>query len=177
MTLKHYRNHVVIIGGVPNAGKSTIAAGIACAYPNSIFIDGDFVLSEEQEATLKDMPQEKTWATRLEIIINLIKNYSAHDNNIIIAWPLLEASHTKIKQNIGHDTGLHYIFLNPNPQGLKEQRDTRPSTRWDHNRAIEMHNEGYNTQKFCDYSVNNDKQTPHDTLQDIRTNFLDSILQ
>ena len=49
----------VALIGAPNAGKSTIAAGIACAYPNSIFIDGDFVLSEEQEATLKDMPQEK----------------------------------------------------------------------------------------------------------------------
>jgi shikimate kinase len=159
---------VIFISGVPNAGKSTIAAGLACTIPNTEFIDGDFVLSEEEEAQFKGESSPEKWAFHLERIGHIINEKLSLNRNVSVAWPLLQVGHNYLVKHLPKDTKLYCVFLNPDITQLMQSRTTRPLTKWDHTRGIEMHQEKYHTQEFLNLVLDTTELLPFDTTNTIR---------
>lgn len=159
---------VVFIGGVPNAGKSTIAAGLAAAVPNTEFIDGDFILSEPEEEAFKNLSLSEKWQHTLKKITSVINQKLALNRNVSIAWPLLQEGYDYVNDYISRDARLCCVFLNPDLSSLEENRLARPMTTWDRKRGYEMYSEGYHKQKFLNIVLDNSRMLPFDTVQHIK---------
>lgn len=155
---------VVFIGGVPNAGKSTIAAGLACSYLNTAFVDGDFVLLDTEEQALSKEPLKHLWSKKLEKIISIVQKKLSENMNVIVAWPLRRKSYDLIQAALPKDTKFYYVFLNPCLDSLEDNRTTRVLNDWEKQRGLEMQRENYADQHFCDFRIDNSAQTPFKTV-------------
>ena len=159
---------IIFVGGVPNAGKSTIVAGLAGTLPNTEFLDGDFILSEAEQSEVSQLPlPDDRWERHLEKIVVVINQKISLNRNVAIAWPLLQKGYNYVKNNIPSNIRLYCIFLNPDLASLEKNRLTRPLTEWDKNRGHEMHLENYPTQGFWDLVLDTTELLPFDTVQAI----------
>lgn len=164
----------VFIGGPPNAGKSTLAAGVACHYPNTCFIDGDHVLDKQQEKSVAHLPKPQRWQKRFAQITALVQRNSAEELHTVVAWPLNAETHATLKTEL-HGCDIFYIYLNLPADQLKQARPARPSTAWEMARAHAMHEHGYVRLPFCDLTVNNLNATPFQAMQEVRQKLLDKV--
>ncbi|QQR68324.1 MAG: hypothetical protein IPI58_05560 [Alphaproteobacteria bacterium] len=156
---------VVFVGGVPNAGKSTIAAGLAGAIPHTEFIDGDFVFSESEEEAFKDFSLRDQWTKQLEKIVVVINQKVALNRNVAVAWPLLQSGYDYVKSNITDKARIYCVFLNPDLASLGKNRLARPLKESDKERGYDMHAEGYPKQKFWDLVLDTTEMLPFDTVR------------
>ena len=80
---------IININGPINSGKTTISKLLQEKLPQSLFIEVDDLLSDDEQENLK-LSREQGWAERLQRLDKIIvqeKNLRRYDN-IIFAYPI-----------------------------------------------------------------------------------------
>ena len=163
---------IININGPINSGKTTISKLLQEKLPQSLFIEVDDLLSDDEQVKLK-LTREQGWAERLKRLDAIIvqeKNLQRYEN-IIFAYPMTDKTYHQWKLWENENTKFINITLAPNIDICLQNRGTRKLTEGEKARIRQMYQEGYHCSKFADLIINNSLQTLQETLQKI-LNFL-----
>ena len=163
---------IININGPINSGKTTISKLLQEKLPQSLFIEVDDLLSDDEQVKLK-LTREQGWAERLQRLDAIIvqeKNLQRYEN-IIFAYPMTDKTYHQWKLWEDENTKFINITLAPNIDICLQNRGTRKLTEGEKARIRQMYQEGYHCSKFADLIINNSLQPPQETLQKI-LNFL-----
>lgn len=155
---------VININGPINSGKTTVSKLLVQQLLSSVFIEVDELLSDEEKASLKlDFKGsiiERLSRLEIEIKKNLLlKKY----DYIIFAYPMNNKNYNRW-QNMVANNQLICITLAPSLENCLINRGTRELDEWEINRIKEMYQQGFHQPNDADLIINNDKQTPQETV-------------
>ncbi|MBQ7660047.1 MAG: GNAT family N-acetyltransferase [Alphaproteobacteria bacterium] len=159
---------IININGPINSGKTTISKLLQEKLPQSLFIEVDDLLSDDEQENLK-LSREQGWAERLQRLDKIIvqeKNLRRYDN-IIFAYPMTDKTYHQWKLWEDKNTKFINITLAPNMDVCLQNRGTRELSETEKTRIEQMYQEGYHCSNFADFIINNTQQTPQETLQKI----------
>ena len=159
---------IININGPINSGKTTISKLLQEKLPQSLFIEVDDLLSDDEQVKLK-LTREQGWAERLKRLDAIIvqeKNLQRYEN-IIFAYPMTDKTYHQWKLWEDENTKFINITLAPNIDICLQNRGTRKLTEGEKARIRQMYQEGYHCSKFADLIIDNSIQTPQETLQKI----------
>ena len=163
MNEKTKKSTIINIGGAINAGKSTVGKLLEKMLPDSVFIEVDDLLSDEEE---KDFPSfEERILERLNRLYRLLAKYlqSHAPHYIIFAYPMGDKGYRAIKETAGDNANFVIITLNPPLAVCLSDRGTRKLSAWEQKRIGEMYRDGMNAYKHSDLIIDNGGETPEQT--------------
>lgn len=163
---------IININGPINAGKSTICQLLAKDLPDSLFIEVDDLLSdEEQEALNLDfMGGIMERLRRLDHKIAIEKNAGRY-SMILFAYPMTKDNYGRWKKFEDALTNFVNITLSPSLSVCLTNRGNRELDAWEKKRIRQMYDENYHCPEQSDFIIDNTRQTPEQTAEIIR-NFL-----
>ena len=159
---------IININGPINSGKTTISKLLQEKLPQSLFIEVDDLLSDDEQVKLK-LTREQGWAERLKRLDAIIvqeKNLQRYEN-IIFAYPMTDKTYHQWKLWEDENTKFINITLAPNIDICLQNRGTRKLTEGEKQRIKQMYSEGYNRPEFSDLIIDNSSQRPIETLKNI----------
>jgi len=156
-------------------GSRRSAPYLADEYAQTKFIDGDHVLSVQELEDIADLPKSAIWHRKLQRIARLINKSVDDQQNLTIAWPLLQDSYDYLHNAISNKVTTTYIFLHSNIDALNTKAD-RPIDKWDQDRAHAMLTEGYADQPFCNLTIDTTALSPSETIHEIKRRLTDNLL-
>lgn len=116
------------ITGAIGAGKTTLGAALAGALPETLFIDGDFLLPD-----ITELPFSERIIKRKDALIEKSKELAQQQKNAVIAYPLLQDTAAHLRQALD-EYGVKLIVIGiktPPPamgtRGYNEQELKRQS--------------------------------------------------
>ncbi len=156
---------IININGPINSGKSTISKMLAEILPQSLFIEVDNLLSDEEQAAM-NLSMEQGWGERIERLNVCIEKekQKKHYQNIIFAYPITEKLYRRWVSWENGDTSFISITLSPNMTVCLQDRGERKLDEWERTRIKEMYGQGYQNPQCSDFVVDNSTQTPKETL-------------
>ncbi len=156
------------INGSINAGKSTVSKILVDKIPNSIFIELDDLLSDEEQEKL-ELDFKEGIALRLERFDDVLKEHIKKQNVdvIIFAYPISEKNHKRWMKITHQNAELKSVTLAPNINTCLTNRGSRDLNDWERNRIKEMYKQGYQTPSNTDLIIDNSNQTPDETAMAI----------
>lgn len=168
---------LVNINGPINSGKSTISKLLAQTLSNSLFIEVDDLLSDE-EKDLLGLTQCEGWAERINRLAKIVthEKHIQQFDHIIFAYPMTEKLFKKWKQWEDESTKFISITLAPDIEVCLTNRGKRILTDEEIERIKEMYQEGYHNSEYADLIINNSTQEPEETLQQV-TSFLSKYIK
>ena len=153
------------INGPINAGKTTVSKLLAEMLPDSLFIEVDSLLSEE-EANRLGLSMSDAWqesVNRLERLILQEKKSQRH-RIVFFAYPIGREYYDRWKSYEDENTRFVNITLSPSKEECL-RRGGEDMSEWEHNRILQMFEEGCHAPEFSDLLIHNDNQTPEKTAQ------------
>ena len=153
------------INGPINAGKTTVSNLLAERLPDSVFIEVDSLLSEE-EAKRLGLSMSDAWqesVNRLERLILQEKKSQKH-RIVFFAYPIGREYYDRWKSYEDENTRFINITLSPSKEECLK-RGGEDMSEWEHDRILQMFEEGCHAPEFSDLIVHNDNQTPEQTAQ------------
>ncbi len=155
---------ILNINGPVNSGKTTVSKILGQKMPNTIFIEVDELLSDEEQASLK-LDMRAGWVERLaRLQSELIKYKTSQEyETVIFAYPITNNTYQKWAALSDKSTQFLNITLAPSLENCLKNRGTRTLTEWEEKRIRQMYEEGYQNREFADFIINNDNQTPEET--------------
>lgn len=159
---------IININGPINAGKTTISKLLKDKIPNCLFIEVDDLLSDEEEERL-GLKMEEGWTERgrrLAASIAQEKKLKRYDV-VIFAYPMTDKTYREWKSWEDENTRFINITLAPKLEVCLQNRGERKLSAQERERIKQMYREGYHSSKFADLIVDNSRQTPEETLQEI----------
>jgi len=159
---------VLNINGPINAGKSTCAKILNSRINNSLFIEGDDLLSDEERERLNLDFSGRTHLRleRLDKVLNEMISKQNHDV-IIFTFPISEGNHKRWLNIVNGRAKLKVITLAPKLDHCLTNRGARELAEWELNRIKEMYSEGYHNPPEADFIIDNSRQTPEETVDKI----------
>lgn len=155
---------IINIGGPINSGKTTISKLLSKKLPNSIFIEVDELMSDEDIAAMPifmDRIHERLRRLYVEIEKQILENKLDY---LIFAYPMYQNTFENISKITNSKAEFIVITLNPDMKKCQTNRGTRELTDWEINRIKEMYNEGVNSFKQSDLLIDNTYQKPEETV-------------
>lgn len=159
---------IININGPINSGKSTVSKQLVQKIPNSLFVEVDDLLSDEEQETL-NLTMEAGWTERTNRwakIINEHKKSRKYDM-IIFAYPITQNLYNEWKTLEDDNTSFINITLSPRLEVCLKNRGQRELEEWEINRIKQMYKEGYHNRKFADLIIDNSAQTIDETVSEI----------
>ena len=153
------------INGPINAGKTTVSKLLAEKLPDSVFIEVDSLLSEE-EAKQLGLSMSDAWqesVNRLERLIFEEKKSQKH-RIVFFAYPIGREYYDRWKSYEDENTRFVNITLSPSKEECLK-RGGEDMGEWELNRILQMFEEGCHAPEFSDFLIHNDDQTPEQTTQ------------
>jgi hypothetical protein len=153
---------VIFINGPLNAGKTTIGKLLSEQMPDAIFLDGDDIVSQEGLDFAK-------WVIATVMTGTLRACELAHEGKLpVIAFPLRE-NDWKVITGLCNHAGVTpiCITLDPGMEAAKANRGSRNLKDKEIQRIQEMYQENYHQRPFSALTVNNQKETPQATCDQI----------
>lgn len=154
------------INGPINAGKTTVSRILEKELPDSLFIEVDDLLSEE-EAEQLGLSMREAWresVNRLEKLILKEKEERRH-HIVFFAYPIGREYYDRWKSYEDENTRFINVTLSPSLENSLTNRGKRDLTTWEHDRILQMYEEGCHNPEFSDLIIHNDDQTPEQTAQ------------
>lgn len=167
---------IININGPINSGKTTISKLLQEKLPQSLFIEVDDLLSDDEQVKLK-LTREQGWAERLQRLDAIIvqeKNLQRYEN-IIFAYPMTDKTYHQWKLWEDENTKFINITLAPNIDICLQNRGERKLTESEKQRIKQMYSEGYNRPEFSDLIIDNSSKRPIETLKNILYFFIKEI--
>ena len=160
---------ILNINGPMNSGKSTVSKILVKLLPNATFIEVDELMSDEEQEKL-GLSLQQGWRERHKRLnAKLLElKMSREFKTVIFAYPI--ADNTYLDWKALEDEEIHFlnITLAPSLEKCLKNRGTRELTDWERNRIQEMYEEGYQNRPYSDFIINNDNQTPEETVEIIK---------
>ena len=159
---------IININGPINSGKTTISKLLQEKLPQSLFIEVDDLLSDDEQVKLK-LTREKGWVERLKRLNEIITQEQKIQRyeNIIFAYPMTGKTYHQWKLWKDENTEFINITLAPKLNICLQNRGTRELNEAEKERIKQMYKEGYNCPEFADLIIDNSTQTPIETLKNI----------
>lgn len=159
---------IININGAINAGKSTVGRLLARKQPQTLFVEVDDLLSDEEQDALKldFMGGIKERLRRLDQLIETEKKRQRYQE-IIFAYPMEENNYRRWKKFEDERTRFINITLSPSLQACLSNRGNRELTAWEQGRIQQMYQENYHCPQGSDFIVDNTNQTPDQTVEEI----------
>lgn len=156
---------IINIGGPINSGKTTISKLLATKLPNSIFIEVDELMSDEDIAAMPVfMDRIRERLRRLYVAIE--KHISENKlDYLIFAYPMYMNTFESVSEITNGKAEFIVITLNPNMNKCQTNRGTRELTDWEVNRIKEMYSEGVGSFEKSDLIIDNTEQKPSETVE------------
>ena len=157
---------IVNINGPINSGKSTVSKLLIKKIDNSLFVEVDDLLSDEEQEAL-GLYMEAGWderTRRLNILVNEYKKTKQYDM-IVFAYPISQNLYEEWKSFEDETTSFVNITLAPSLDVCLKNRGERELEEWEINRIKKMYDEGYHKRDFADLIIDNSKQTPKETVE------------
>ena len=156
---------ILNINGPINAGKTTVSRILEKILPDSLFIEVDELLNDEEEKQLGLSMEDGWWerVNRLERLILKEKKSKKH-RIVFFAYPIGRDYYERWKRYEDEDTRFVNITLSP----AKEEclrRGGDDMSQWEHDRILQMYEEGCHAPEFSDLLIHSDGQTPEQTAQ------------
>lgn len=166
---------IININGPINSGKSTVSKLLNRQFKNSVFIEVDDLMSDEEQSAL-GLSLRAGWAERLNRLDKEIIKLKASDCDFIIfAYPMDDANYKRWRKFADLNTVFLSITLAPSLEVCLQNRGQRELTAWEKSRIAQMYTENYQAPQHSDLIICNDAQTPEETV-DIITDFLKKVL-
>lgn len=156
---------ILNINGPINSGKTTVSRILEKLLPDSLFIEVDNLLSED-EAKRLGLSMSDAWqesVTRLERLILKEKKERRH-SIVFFAYPIGREYYDRWKSYEDENTRFVNITLSPSKEECL-RRGGDDMSRWEHDRILQMYEEGCHAPEFSDLLIHNDDQTPEQTAQ------------
>ena len=159
---------IININGPINAGKSTISKLLVQKLTNALFIEVDDLLSDEEQEIL-GLNLEQGWQERTDRLDNIIKQEKTKKtfDTIIFAYPITKNLYKQYKKWEDNDTDFISITLAPSLQICTKNRGNRALKVEEIKRIKQMYKENYHNPEYSNLIVDNSKQTPQQTLDEI----------
>ena len=159
---------IININGPINSGKTTISEMLAKKLPKSVFIEVDNLLSDEEQDRL-GLCMEEGWGERTDRLAKLIGEYKKKQNFdvVIFAYPITQKLYAEWKSWEDDKDKFINITLSPDINICLQNRGKRVLDKWETDRIKQMYAEGYHNPECADFVVDNSKQTPQETLDEI----------
>ena len=153
------------INGPINSGKTTVSRILEKKLPDSLFIEVDNLLTDEEEDKL-GLSIEDGWRERVNRLERLIlkEKEEKRYNIVFFAYPIGREYYDRWKSYEDENTRFFNVTLSP----AKEEclrRGGDDMSQWEHNRILQMYEEGCHNPEFSDLLIHNDDQTPEQTAQ------------
>ena len=153
------------INGPINAGKTTVSRILEKILPDSLFIEVDDLLTDGEEERL-GLSIEDGWRERVDRLERLIlrEKKSKKHRIVFFAYPIGREYYDRWKSYEDEDTRFVNVTLSP----AKEEclrRGGDDMTQWEHDRILQMYEEGCHAPEFSDLLIHNDDQTPEQTAR------------
>ena len=153
------------INGPINSGKTTVSRILEKLLPDSLFIEVDNLLTDEEEKQL-GLSMEDGWRERVNRLERLIfqEKKSKKHRIVFFAYPIGREYYDRWKSYEDEQTRFFNVTLSP----AKEEclrRGGDDMSQWEHDRILEMYEEGCHNPEFSDLLIHNDDQTPEQTAQ------------
>lgn len=156
---------IINIGGPINSGKTTISKLLATKLPDSVFIEVDELMSDEDISEMPifiDRIHERLRRLYVAIEKHIIENKLDY---VIFAYPMYTNTFDNVSKITNGKSEFITITLNPAMKKCQTNRGTRDLTDWEVNRIKEMYNEGVNSFEKSDLIIDNTNQKPEETVK------------
>ena len=157
---------ILNINGPINAGKTTVSKLLDESLSDSLFIEVDDLLTDEEEDRL-GLSMEAGWKERVDRLEKIILQKKADKTCrvLIFAYPIVRKNFERWKSYEDGQTRFFNITLSPSLEKCLTNRGTRELTEWEHSRIRQMYAEHYQDPEFSDLIIDNGEQTPRQTVQ------------
>ena len=157
---------ILNINGPINAGKTTVSGILEKILPDSLFVEVDNLLTDEEEDRL-GLSMEAGWKERVDRLEKIILQKKADKTCrvLIFAYPVTRENFNRWKGYEDDRTRFVNITLSPSLEKCLTNRGTRELTEWELSRIRQMYEEHYHDPDFSDLIIHNDGQTPEQTAR------------
>jgi len=158
---------IINIGGVINAGKSTVSKLLAERLPNSVFIEVDDLILDAEEAGFPD--HGSRIRERLSRLYSMIDKHldDGRLENIIFAYPMYDETYDRVAAIADGKAEFVVVTLAPQVDALLTNRGARELDDKERARISEMLDEGAYRYRKSDKIIDNTHQTPVETAEKI----------
>jgi len=158
---------ILNINGPINSGKSTISQLLVKQLPNSIFIEVDDLLSDEEKINFPNF--ESRINERINRLLIILNNYLSIGNYdyIIFAYPMSDEIYNEILKIINSKEIFFVITLCPKMEICRINRGNRELNDWEKNRIIEMYKNGLTSYEKTDKFIDNTYQDVEETVKEV----------
>ncbi len=155
---------ILNINGPINSGKSTISHILAQKLSNSIFIEVDDLVDENEFPDFKTRINERL--KRLYVKLDALILDNKYDY-VIFAYPMSDKTYKQITKIINEQINFIVVTLNPKLEMCLTNRGNRELTDWEQIRIKQMYEQGFNTFSKSNLIIDNTIQTPEQTVSKI----------
>jgi len=155
-------NRIVFISGPLKSGKSTLGKMLSEKMPDSLFLEGDSLVS-------KDDLSFQQWTVATVMTVTLRGCELAHEGKLaIVAYPLRDLD-WKVIIGLCIHAGVKpiCITLAPDQKIALTKRADRELEDWEKKRIQEMYSEGYHQRSFSSLVLDNGSESPQVTCEKI----------
>ncbi|MCL2749162.1 MAG: hypothetical protein FWE50_03765 [Alphaproteobacteria bacterium] len=158
---------IINIGGVINSGKSTVSKLLVERLSNSVFIEVDELLSDEEWVNFPDFMSRIN--ERLNRLYKLLIKHvdSKQFDNIIFAYPMYDDTYSRVTEIAKDKAEFIIITLAPEIGIAQANRGTRELSEREKERILEMRDEGAYKYHKSDKIIDNTQQSPTQTVNEI----------
>lgn len=159
---------IVNINGPINSGKSTVSKELVKQIANSLFVEVDDLLSDEEQENL-GLTMEEGWSERTRRLSGLVNEYkrTGQYDVIVFAYPISKGLFDEWKNFEDEKTSFINITLAPKLEVCLTNRGQRELEDWETARIKQMYEEGYHNRDFADLIIDNSTQTIKETVDAI----------
>jgi shikimate kinase len=159
---------ILNINGPINAGKSTVSKLLEQQLENALFIEVDNLMSDAEEKKL-GITMHKGWRERLKRLDKIIEQRKTENfSYIIFAYPMDEENYRRWCKFADLNTVFLNITLAPKLEVCLQNRGTRSLTEWEQSRIKAMYEANFHAPLHSDLIIDNSRQTPQQTVAEIK---------
>jgi uridine kinase len=158
---------IIFINGSINSGKTTIAKILTEKLPKTANIEID-----KLHDFIAWLEIDKAVPINLENAMLIIRNFSKHDFNIVIPYPLSEKNYKYIVKELKNvKKQLYFYTLAPDIKKAQTSTKDRKISKWEFERIQYHYDIGIHKPSFGKI-INNTDQTPKETADEILKDLL-----
>jgi hypothetical protein len=151
---------IILLNGSINSGKSTVAKLLAKELPSSALLEIDTL-----REMIEWMPIDQAVPINLENAVSVIRNFSKHNIDVIVPYPLSQKNYDYIQSNLSDlNTPILVFTMAPSLEKALTNRGTRELDDWERERIKHHYNIGIPAPKFGEI-IDNSDQAPEDTAK------------
>lgn len=151
---------IILLNGSINSGKSTVAKLLSKSLTSSALLEIDSL-----RQMIEWMPIEQAVPINLENALSVIRNFSKHNLDIIVPYPLSQRNYEYLKNDLKDlNIPIATFTLAPALEKALTNRGDRALDEWEKERIKYHYKIGIPTPTFGEI-IDNSEQTPEQTAK------------